>query len=90
MARADRSSGVGPGGPTVHNDGDEHVSVWVLVRGPTVTVETVELAPGETVPIVAAPADGVEVHADGGTATATAGTRPAFVVREGSVLVAPE
>lgn len=90
MARADHTTGVGPDGPSVHNDGPMAVRVQVLVHGHSVTAETVELAPGETVDVPAAPSDAVEVHADGGTATAPAGTRPAFVVREESVLVAPE
>lgn len=90
MARADRPSGIGPGGPSVHNGGDGSVRVRVLVRGLAVTAETVELAPGETVAVPSSPSEAVEVHAAGGTATAPAGTDPTFVVREGSVLVVPE
>lgn len=90
MARADRLTGVGPDGPTVHNGGSVAATVRVLVRGPAVSAETLELAPGETVPVPASPSESIEVHVDDGTATTPAGTNPTVVVRDGSVLVAPE
>lgn len=90
MAKAGRRLTTGPNEPTVHNEGPGAVRVQVVVDGDNVSIETVELEPGESHEIPARPGTRVEVHTGQGTATALVTRAPIFLVRDGRVLVAPD
>lgn len=89
MVYARRSESLHHAEPTVHNDGETTVSVGVRVHDDDVAVRLIVLDPGESTTVSAPPHSTVEVHTPDGSATAPASGSPLFVVRDGSVVVAP-
>ncbi|MEF8809167.1 hypothetical protein [Natronomonas sp.] len=90
MARASRPMADPSRGLLVHNEGPSTTDVHIVVHAAGVSTETVTLTAGET-HTLAEPVDApVEVHTNGGMATAFGGNDPLFVVRDGSVMVAPK
>ncbi len=78
-----------PRGPVIHNEGPSTATVRIVVSAAGVSTETVRLAPGETHALAEPIESAVEVHTHDGMATASGGDDPLFVVRDGSVMVAP-
>jgi hypothetical protein len=89
MAGASRPTAGPTRGLVVHNEGPSTATVHIVVHADGVPTESVTLAAGETHALDEAVEAPVEVHTSGGTATAFGGHDPLFVVRDGSVLVAP-
>jgi hypothetical protein len=73
----------------VHNEGPAAATVRIVVHAAGVTTESVTLSPGESHRLEGPIEAPVEVLAHEGMATAFGGHDPLFVVRDGSVLVAP-
>lgn len=89
MAGASRPTPGQPRGLVVHNEGPSTVTVRIIVHTAGISAESVTLPPGETHRFDGAVDAPVEVHTRDGMATAFGGHDPLFVIRDGSVLVAP-
>jgi hypothetical protein len=89
MAGASRPTAGPTRGPVVHNEGPSTVTVHIVVHAAGVRTESVTLAAGETHALDDAVEAPVELHTSDGMATAFGGHDPLFVIRDGSVLVAP-
>lgn len=89
MAGASRPSSGETRGLVVHNEGPSAVTVRIIVHAPGVAAESVSLSAGETHRLAESVEAPVEVHTRDGMATAFGGHDPLFVVRDGTVLVAP-
>jgi hypothetical protein len=89
MAGASRPTAGTARGLIIHNEGPSTATVHIVVHADGVPTESVTLAAGETHRFDGAVDASVEVHTKGGMATAFGGHDPLFVIRDGSVLVAP-
>lgn len=89
MAGASRPTPEQPRGLVIHNEGPSTVTVRIIVHAAGISAESVTLSAGETHRLDGAVDAPVEVHTKGGMATAFGGHHPIFVIRDGSVLVAP-
>lgn len=89
MSGTHRSSGRTRPRTTVHNEGSSSVVVRIVVHGDRSTVESVQLAAGESHTVRETDGGAIEVHTRKGMATTLAGSAPLVVIRDGRVLVAP-